>query len=205
MPKHLHRYLLPLVDWLLPPRHSDLLVRSLSHEILAQKTLWDGSLPYHDEEVKALVWEVKYHKNPHALTLAGASLNEQLLAAAAEELGTPLLIPVPMHPGRKRKRGHNQAETLCETALFRVASGFHYTKHLLIRTRNTPQQQGLEKHVRLQNVKNSMEVTDPKQVAGRVCIVVDDVTTTGATFAEARRALLAAGARKVVPIALAHS
>lgn len=182
------------------------MVRSLTGERLAAKALYDGTLPYHDEEVKALVWELKYHGNPLAAALAGEHLAEILLAAAADELGTPLLLPVPMHRARRRKRGHNQTELLCESSLFHLGEGvFCYRKDLLARARDTQEQQGLQKHIRLHNVKNSMVVTSAAQVAGRVCVVVDDVATTGATFAEARRALTAAGARKVVCIALARS
>ncbi|MBI2004922.1 hypothetical protein HYS79_02040 [Patescibacteria group bacterium] len=203
---HLHIHLSTLLDWFLPPRGSDLMVRSLTGERLAAKALYDGTLPYHDEEVKALVWELKYHGNPLAAALAGEHLAEILLAAAADELGTPLLLPVPMHRARRRKRGHNQTELLCESSLFHLGEGvFCYRKDLLARARDTQEQQGLQKHIRLHNVKNSMVVTSAAQVAGRVCVVVDDVATTGATFAEARRALTAAGARKVVCIALARS
>ena len=69
--------------------------------------------------------------------------------------------------------------------------------------KHTLPQQGLERHNRLKNLKNSMTVSDPAKVKGRVCIVVDDVTTTGASFAEAKRALREAGAAEVCCIALA--
>jgi predicted amidophosphoribosyltransferase len=50
-----------------------------------------------------------------------------------------------------------------------------------------------------------MLVKYPEQVKGHMCIVVDDVTTTGATFVEAKRALKTAGAAEVRLVALAQS
>ena len=50
-----------------------------------------------------------------------------------------------------------------------------------------------------------MQVARPRASAGRVCVIVDDVTTTGATFEECKRALKAAGARTVHCVALARS
>ena len=203
---YMHIHLSTLLDWLLPPRESDLIVRSLTVEKLAAIALYDGTLPYHDEQVKALVWELKYHGNTRAAALAGEHFADILLAAAADEISVPLLLPVPMHRARRRKRGHNQTELLCESSLFHLGEGvFCYRKDLLVRVRDTQEQQGLQKHIRLHNVKKSMVVTLATQVAGRVCVVVDDVVTTGATFAEARRALTEAGARRVVCIALARS
>jgi predicted amidophosphoribosyltransferase len=72
-----------------------------------------------------------------------------------------------------------------------------YAPKALVRTVNTKTQQGLPRAERLKNIKNSMTAgPDAKKIAGRVCIVVDDVTTTGATFEEAKRALRQAGARR---------
>jgi len=194
-------------DLLVPPRRSDLVVRALSLEELQSLYTAEG-LPYHDESVRALVWELKYYANPRAAQLCGAFLAEELLALAADELGRPLLVPVPMHPARRRERGHNQTEVLCEAILKALgASNFtpvEYAPHALARTRDTAQQQGLERGARLQNVKGSMQAA-PALVRGRVCVVVDDVATTGATLAEATRALKAAGARRVHTVALARS
>jgi ComF family protein len=129
-------------------------------------------------------------------------LADELLALAAEELGVPLLIPIPMHPDRYKERGHNQTEVLCEAALPHLQGAFEYKKDALKRVVDTLHQQGLARSKRLKNVEGSMVA---QGVEGRVCIVVDDVTTTGATLTEAKRALLAAGARRVHSVALARS
>lgn len=214
-----------LLDLLIPPRQSERLVSNLTLEALHNLQTEEG-LPYHDEAVRALVWEVKYYGHSRAAMLAGELLAEEIILRAGEEVGVPLLIPVPMHPVRRRARGHNQTEVLCEAAM-KVLSGavssttegffssssnaqknpsvasLIYAPGVLRRVIDTPTQQGLERQKRLRNVKNSMEAS--ASVAGRVCIVVDDVTTTGATLSEAKRALLAAGARTVYCIALAYS
>jgi predicted amidophosphoribosyltransferase len=176
------------------------------------------------------VWELKYHANPRAAMLAGELLSEELLAIASEELGRPLLIPVPMHIARRRERGHNQTEVLCEAALKALGGAgnlyektvwlrrsrpedffsgkfpapYEYAPLALKRIKLTQEQQKLGRSQRLRNVAGSMEA-DPQAVRGRACVVVDDVTTTGATLAEAKRALKAAGAAKVYTVALAQS
>ena len=201
-------FLSSLLDFIAPPRQTEKLVRALSLDNLQKLILQGGQagiLPYHDERVRALIWELKYYANNTAATLAAELLHETLIAIASEQLGSPLLIPVPMHKTRKRMRGHNQTEVLCEALLPYVAGFFEYAPSTLARVKNTAQQQGLRKHIRLRNIAGSMEVTESKKVLGRVCVLLDDVSTTGATFAEATRALKAAGARHVECIALAQS
>lgn len=219
-----------LFDLVALPRPTERAVRTLTIERLRalalQSPQGEGGLPYHAPEVRTLVWELKYHANARAAALAGTCLGERLLAEAAEHIGTPLLIPVPMYPARRRERGFNQTEVLCEAALRALGAGkvadmnaessrvneaafpaeiFDYAPNILERIKNTTPQQGLMKHKRLRNVKNSMRVKDPARVSGRVCIVVDDVSTTGATLRESARALRRAGASSVVGVALAHS
>ena len=200
-----------LLDLIVPPRPTERVVRSLTIETLLSLG-GEEPLPYHEPRVTALVWELKYHGTGRSAALAGGYLSETLLAAASEELGVPLLVPVPMHAARRRERGHNQTELLCEHAMLALRSlggegpVLEYTPKALVRTVNTKTQQGLPRAERLKNIRNSMTAgPDAKKIAGRVCIVVDDVTTTGATFEEAKRALTTAGARAVYCIALARS
>lgn len=205
----LFNYFSSVFDMLLPPRPSERAVRELSLDDLFALATLEGPLPYHDARVTALVWELKYRGNARAAALAGEFLSDVLLAEAAECLGKPLLIPMPMHAARRCERGYNQTELLCDGALRSLGGGgggaFEYRKDILERVRNTAPQQGLARNKRLYNVKKSMHVTDPARVRGRVCIVVDDVSTTGASFAEAKRALLSAGAADVRCITLALS
>lgn len=218
------------LDLLVPPRRTERRVHDLTLDDIHRMAHEDG-LPYRDPMVRDLVWEIKYYGNGHAAKLAGEYLADELLAIAAEELGTPILIPMPMHPARRKSRGHNQTEALCEAALRALGQGesarqkvlgpslrgypqtilpntfaspFEYRKDVLERVVDTPHQQGLHRSKRLKNVEQSM-IAHPELVEGRVCVVVDDVTTTGATLSEAKRALLAAGARRVHCVALARS
>ena len=186
-------------------RPTEIITEALTLQELEQLARYDGTLPYTDARVRALVWEVKYYADGHAAKLAGEYLAQLLLAKASDVIGTPLLIPMPMHATRRKERGHNQTEVLCESAFSALGSGFSYSPHMLIRTRHTKPQQGLERHSRLENLQNAMAVTDPSKIKGRVCVVVDDVSTTGASFAEAKRALKEAGAAEVRCIALAQS
>jgi len=185
-----------IVGLVAPARPTEQAIGNLTLEHLQALARYDGTLPYREPAVRALVWELKYRASAHARELAGAYLADLLLAEAEDSIGTLLIIPIPMHKARRKERGHNQTELLCESALKYLSGGFTYAPHVLERTRATVQQQGLERHVRLKNLKNSMQVTNPEQVKGRVCIVVDDVSTTGATFAEAKRALKEAGGNR---------
>jgi len=190
-------------DLLLPPRATERVVRTLTLGEL-QNLGDEEPLPYHDPRVTALVWELKYYGSRRSAALSGAYLCEPLLALASEELGVPLLISVPMHEGRRRERGHNQTELLCLAVLPHLEGALEYAPRALRRGTVTAPQQSLPRAQRLHNVRNSM-TADRAVVAGRACIVLDDVVTTGATLAEAKRALLESGARAVHTIALARS
>jgi len=193
------------LDVILPPRTTERLLRSLTPERLVALARPDGTLPYHEQSIRALVWEIKYRKNGEALRLVGPFLAEHALAVAEESLGKPMLVPVPMHAARRKARGYNQTELLCEEIIKHARDSFIYMPSAVVRVRNTIPQQGLPKHRRLKNMLGAIEAIDAAHIAGKTCIVVDDVSTTGATAHETKRALLAAGASEVHILALAHS
>jgi predicted amidophosphoribosyltransferase len=149
-----------LLDALLPPRRTQRAIRPLTLDSLRERARPDGALPYHDTLVRALIWEIKYRKNPEALSLAGAFLSERALALCEESLAQPVLVPVPMHAARRKARGFNQTELLCEAIMKHSRGSFIYAPSALTRTRNTIPQQGLPKYRRLKNIIGAIEAVD---------------------------------------------
>lgn len=110
------------------------------------------------------------------------------------------LVPVPLSPGRVRRRGYNQAERLAR-ALARVMGG-RVVPGLLVRTRHTATQTALSPEERRANIAAAFGVAG--RVAGRV-VLVDDVLTTGATLSEAALTLAKAGAKTVEAVTFARA
>lgn len=112
-----------------------------------------------------------------------------------------LLIPVPLHPSRLRKRGYNQALELARPLGRRL--GIPVRHDVLRRTRCTGAQTELDAAARVGNVRGAFALASlPAQ---RHVALVDDVMTTGATLAEAALVLLAAGMDRVDVWALART
>lgn len=127
------------------------------------------------------------------------------MAEATERLLDPcefdLLIPIPLHPGRERERGFNQA-TLLAREVGR-ARGLRVGHGLVRRIRATEAQSG-GRRAREENVKGAFRVVRPDQVEGRRFLLIDDVLTTGATVNECAKVLIAAGAVEVGVYTLAR-
>ena len=109
------------LDFLLPPRKTERVVRELKEETLAELVgpmlipLPSGEatalLPYRDERVRALILEAKYHKSERAWDFLAQILFDYLLAWVAEEAwGEVVIVPVPLGRERLKERGYNQAE-----------------------------------------------------------------------------------------------
>lgn len=110
------------------------------------------------------------------------------------------LIPIPLHPKRKNKRGYNQAEVLA----LRIGEKMDIPVYsdLLLRSRNTRPLKRLSRQERQNNLKNAFIIRQNDVKLG-VTILIDDIYTTGATIDEAAGVLKAAGAREVYFLSLA--
>ena len=169
--------------------------------------LFDYSHPV----VKEIVWEIKYNGNKKLADKIGEILydvicEELIDLALFDKWERPILVPIPISDKRRFERGWNQSELLAQAVKARDAEkAFKYLPHQLAKLQHTESQtKTSSRSERLHNLTNSMKVLNPSSIAGRCLIILDDVTTTGATFGEARRALKEAGAKKILCIAIAH-
>jgi ComF family protein len=177
---------------------------------------------FHDPLIKKTIHAIKYfHRKDlieplsneiaKEITKAGIgeeesnvedSLRESSKATDYKLLATNwTLVPIPMPPIRKYIRGYNQAEAIAQE-LSKQCSLPLDTK-ILIRAKSSKRQVTAKtKGERLKNQHNSFKIIG--KVQGLHIILVDDVTTTGATLSEARSVLLLAGASDVKAVTIAH-
>jgi competence protein ComFC len=123
-----------------------------------------------------------------------------------ENFIAPIFIPIPLSPKRRRERGFNQAELIARNLfLLGKDDDFEIKDNILVKPKDTAHQAQLENRTkRLRNLSGTFQVRNPELILGKNIILIDDVTTTGATLTEARKILLEAGARKVIAFTFAH-
>jgi competence protein ComFC len=149
------------------------------------------------------VLRLKYHRDgviARRLALLLAEGIRRRRSADAGELD--LVLPVPMHYGRQFVRGGDHSQRLAAILTRRLGVPLGDD---LIRVKDTPPQVHLPRTRRIENVRDAFAVRRGGDVSGAAVLLVDDVTTTGATANEATRALLRAGARRVELAVLAKA
>ena len=143
--------------------------------------LYDGTL-------RTIVHAFKYDGR-RSLAARLARLMRERGAAVLD--GADAVVPVPLHAARRRERGFNQAADLARHLDLPVI-------HALRRTRATASQASLPAARRHKNVRGAFAATGrARLLRGCTAVLVDDVSTTGATLDACARALLEAGVFEV--------
>jgi ComF family protein len=125
--------------------------------------------------------------------LAGLLLAEAVPVLRGQKWN--FIVPVPLHPLKKREREFNQAELLA--AQLSKAAAIPLNTKLLLRVKSTATQTVLRRDQRATNMRGAFAVRDRLKLDGEKIVLVDDVFTTGATTNDCARALRAAGAGEV--------
>jgi predicted amidophosphoribosyltransferase len=199
-----------IFDMLFPPREDAIVLRSLTEDDflafmrpqLVTTTTPDAIalFPFGTPCVRAAIHEAKYHGSERGFNVLSLALAEYL-RESDERMRNPILIPIPLGKERRKERRFNQIEEIGR----RTANmcGIELDATLLVRVRETVSQVSLPRHSRKENMQGAFDVARP---ADPTCtyLIIDDVTTTGATLQAAIDALQSGGAIHIMPIALAH-
>lgn len=153
-----------------------------------------GRAPFvYDETMRGSIAMYKYGgRKEYAAFYA-----EEILRVCAEEMRlwrAEALVPIPLHPSRRRKRGFNQAGLLARELSRRT--GIPAEEHLLKRVKKTHVQKELNDQERRKNLKGAFALREEKLPYKRI-ILVDDIYTTGSTIDEAAGVLRENGAESV--------
>lgn len=106
-----------------------------------------------------------------------------------------LILPVPLHRLKRRRRGYNQSDGFAKG--LSEALQVEWSSSLLVRNTDTDSQTKKSRLDRWQNVEKVFEVRVPEKVSGKRVLLVDDVLTTGATLEACAQALLESGCSEV--------
>jgi ComF family protein len=120
----------------------------------------------------------------------------EVVSAAPEKWHADVVVPVPLHPERRRERGYNQAELIARPLAKRLHLKFE--PRLLVRTRPRPPQLVLSRSEHWKSVRGAYEAPKSLKTDKLRVLLVDDVLTTGATLDACARTLKASGAAVVL-------
>jgi len=180
---------------------------ALNTSVVSDISLFD----YKDETVKRSMWLLKYRGNRDIGKIFASSLYDRLLDEVSERnmfshFHNPIMTPIPLSKKRLKERGFNQSEIIAkELSFIDNDTSFKLVADVLYKTKDTPSQVSIkDRATRLQNLRGCFSVKNPGVIKNRNIILIDDITTTGATIKEARKTLLGAGAKKVIAFTIAH-
>lgn len=177
----------------------------LPEGIYLQHALWNFDKGGYLQE---LLHQLKYHR----LTGIGEDVGRQL---GKSLLGNPFfreaikgkkvrLLPVPLHPKKRRIRGYNQAFCIAK-GVAEVTNLPILKKEVVRREKNTSTQTGFSLEKRRKNIEGAFKVEQPEAIKSVTCIIVDDVFTTGATTFELSAKLREAGCTEIIIATVAQA
>ncbi|WP_338766100.1 ComF family protein [Bernardetia sp. ABR2-2B] len=170
--------------------------------VLAQKfwgrTKIDYAISYvffkKQNNVQSMLHYLKYKDAPEVGKLIGNWYGQELLENDFYK-NFDIIIPVPLHPKKLRKRGYNQSA--CFGKGLAEVWEIPHLEHGLKKITNTKSQTKKSREERFNNMKKGFTVSNPEEIRGKSILLVDDVITTGATLEACANLLLESDAKTV--------
>lgn len=159
---------------------------------------------YNSFIVKKLIHRFKYepYVKDLAQPLADLIVEHISRVGAAEKIADFVLVPIPLHIKKQKKRGFNQSEELAKELSSNLI--LPVLDNVLIKTKETQSQTELKKEEREKNIENAFLCSQPDLIKGKNILLVDDIFTTGSTMEECAKVLKNAGAKEVWGAAVAR-
>lgn len=183
-------------------------IRYRTHPSIAPAT--HAAVVYRHRISERIIKTLKYKGDRRAAMLSAQllweSCGEIITDTQALEVGNIILTGIPSSPQERKNRNLNHTDALVQALREQYLNHekFTFVPGALAKISDTPRQVSLSREKRLHNLQNTFTVPQPQAVQDNIVFVFDDVTTTGATFTEARRALYEAGAKEVICFSVAH-
>jgi len=161
---------------------------------------------YNDPLIQKIIWSLKYH----GIKQLAKPLGRLIIQRLSEKIkfdDYDIFIPIPVSKSRSRERGFNQTELIAHQIRANIGSddNIKVLPNVLLKIKETPSQVSLkDRNKRLNNIKGSFGIKNAELIKNKNIIIIDDVSTTGATIKEAAKILKRAGAKRVIAIVVAR-
>jgi ComF family protein len=157
---------------------------------------------YDSIESREVIYHTKYFKDPKVGEAVARVMAEELMTTDFFD-GMDLIVPIPLHPRRLRKRGYNQCDFIAKG--ISEVTGLPIEKDAVRRIVDNSSQTHLSVKERKENVIGIFQLVHPEKVRGKHILLVDDVITTGATSISCGQELAKAGVVKISVVSMAYA
>lgn len=170
------RHILPITDF---HRYND---PSIKKVFYGRLSIHQATALFYFEKrgpVQELMHNLKYRNDEKISNKLGEWLGSEL--AQIEDYQTiDAVIPVPIHPKKKKIRGYNQVEGFGKALASHLSA--HYVDDLLLKSKNTKTQVFKGRFTRSDEVLDAFSITQDNSLEGKHLLLCDDILTTGATL-----------------------
>ena len=157
---------------------------------------------YDSIESREVIYHTKYFKDPKVGEAVARVMAEELMTTDFFD-GMDLIVPIPLHPRRLRKRGYNQCDFIAKG--ISEVTGLPIEKDAVRRIVDNTSQTHLFEMERKENVIDIFKLEHPEKVRGKHILLVDDVITTGATSISCGQELVKAGDVIISVVSMAYA